>query len=76
MKIYVQKQTRMQLCTAALFIMAKNLKKSGYPSLDDCTSKVEYIHIKASRIHHANICLSGIRIISISFKKRKIEKTE
>ena len=61
-----QIQTRMQLCTAALFIIAKKLKKkSGYPSIHGSISKVGYIHDKMSRICHPKICLSGIRIISV-----------
>ena len=56
----------MQLCTAALFILAKKLKKkSGYPSIDENISKVGYFHDKMSRICHPNICLSGIKIISV-----------
>ena len=61
----------MKLCTAALFIIGKNLNKSGYPSIDECTSKVGYIHVRANRIYHPKICLSGIRDISVSLKKKK-----
>lgn len=65
-----QIQTRMELCTAALFIIAKILKKTGYPSTDECISKVGYIHIKVSRICHPKIRLSGIRIIQSNEKKK------
>ena len=50
---------------SSTFIMAKNLKKSGYPSKDECISKLGYIHVKASRICHPKICLSDIRIICL-----------
>ncbi len=53
------------------FIMAKNLKKSGYPSKDECISKLGYIHVKASRICHPKICLSGKRIIGLLGKKKR-----
>ena len=64
-EILSQIKTRMQLCTAALFITAKNLKKKlRYPSIDENISKVGYIHDKM-RICHPNIYLSAIRIISV-----------
>ena len=66
-----QIQTRMELCTAALFIIAKILKKTGYPSTEECISKVGYNHVKVSRICHPKICLSGIRIVQSNEKKPK-----
>lgn len=69
LKIYMIK-TRMELCTAALFITAKILKKPGYPSTDECISKVGYIHVKVSRICYPKICLSGIRLFSLMKKKK------
>ena len=68
-----QIQTRMEFCTAALFIKAKILKKPGYPSTYECICKVGYIHVKVSRICHPKICLSGMRIIQSIEKKKKEE---
>ena len=45
------------------FLMAKNLKISGCPSVDEYISKLGHIHIKGSRMCHPKICLFGIRII-------------
>ena len=39
-------QTRMRFSTAVLFPMATNFKKSGYPSADECASKLVYTDIK------------------------------
>ena len=57
-------QTKMQLHTVALLIIAKNLTKLGYPSIDECISKVRYIDFKVIRIYHPKICLI-IRIVLI-----------
>ena len=58
LKLYIQMQTRMQFCTAVLFTMATNLKKSGYLSVDECASKLVYTDIKGTRTHHPELCLT------------------
>lgn len=59
----VQIKTSMRLCTAVLFVMAKTIKKLGYPLVDECLSKWGYIQKKGSRTCHSKIRFFGMRIV-------------
>ena len=52
----------------------KNLKKSGYPSIDECISKLGQVHVRVSRICLPKICLSGVGYLS-QYQK-KFQKTK
>lgn len=70
LKNYVPTKTTMRFYTTALFIMTKNLKKSGRASVDECISKLGYLHGMVT-ICCPKLCLLDIKLYElITFKKQ------